>query len=324
MTGKELLDRIGDADPKLVEAADAKSVGNRRKKWVAMAACFCVAAAGIGITASLLGNTGVSIPAVDISDFEKNPAMCMARMAFHEGKVYVEQDAYHNYRHDSEAGELGWVIDEESQAAFDAMASLREEHLGTAKETVTDVGIGEVAGGLETELGGTLPGYEIYTLKGYPSSFRLCAYRAIEEESGVTSEELLILENLHGITLKTGKDLLEDRLRIPGNWKKAEIQSAMAGEENPPVREIPAELTEAFLKEMCRSPFIDIKKKGRASNVDFHDEHETLAYIGFTMEDGTRAAFYLMDGGYVAYYGLSQYPIQVSGQVFFDILQACQ
>ena len=34
MTGKELLDKIGEANPELVEAAGQKSVGNRRKKWV--------------------------------------------------------------------------------------------------------------------------------------------------------------------------------------------------------------------------------------------------------------------------------------------------
>lgn len=326
MTGKELLDRIGDADPKLVEAADAKSVGNRRKKWVAMAACLCVVALGIGITSSLFSrypfNTnGIPIPAMSAEGIN-NPMASMIPLVVYQDRVYIEEESYGLT---VEQDGTIWSYDGIDEKAFTQIESLFGKYLGQTRGNISEYSNEEE---YEKDLASTLGDVEVYTVKGYSPFFRLGIYWERHFDSGETKKAIMFMENLNGIFLETGKDLLDDRLRIPGRWTKVEYQADLSdgfkNGEYQPLEEISSQQIDQFIADVCRSPFVDMKAKREESGFDFFEEHETLAYIRFTLEDGTRSEFRMKEGGYLWYYGLDEYPIKVDSELFSIILQACK
>lgn len=326
MTGKELLEKIGGVDPELVRVAGEKSVGNRRKKWVAMAACFCVVAAGIGITSSLLSrgefNTnGIPIPAMSTEGLD-NPMASMIPLVVYQDRVYTREEDY------------GIVIEKDGTVQpydgmdsekFSQIESLCGEYLGKTRGNISEYSNKEE---YEKELASTFAGVKVYTVNGYSPAFRICVYREMLFDDGATGKEIMFLENLNGIFLETGKDLLDDRLKIPGRWTKVEYQTdlsyGMKDGEYYPLEKVSSEQINEFISDVCRSPFIDVKEEGWESSIDFFEEHETLAYIRFTLEDGTRCEFRMIEGGYLWYYGLNEYPIKVDSELFTAILQAFQ
>lgn len=324
MTGKELLDKIGEANPELVEAAGQKSVGNRRKKWVAMAACFCVVAAGIGITSSLLSreefNTnGIPIPAMNTEGLD-NPMASMIPLVVYQDRVYTWAESYIiNVNNDGTIQPYDGIDGEK----FAQIESLRGEYIGKARGNISEYSNRQE---YEKDLASTLGGAEIYTVQGYSPLFRLCACWETLGDNGDTEKNIMFLENLNGIFLETGKDLLEDRLKIPGRWTKVEYQTDLGGGvkdgEYQTLEGVSSQQIDEFISDVCRSPFIDVKEEGWESSIDFFEECETLAYIRFTLEDGTRIGFQMIEGGYLWYYGLDEYPIKVDSELFSTILQA--
>ena len=204
--------------------------------------------------------------------------------------------------------------------------------------------IGEATGMLDewssqedwaTEFASTYTG-SVYKVNGYSEDFRLCIY----EHSG-DEYQMQFFDNYDGIPLRTGADLFETRLHIPGNvnhvsylthydWNEGNRSNErvfLAERSASPNRSAESDVTgmtqakfEDFLTELCASPFIRID---HLNNPDFYDA-EIQGHLYLYMNDGTMVELRLIEGGYVGIRGLGWIFVQMPGELFDQVLAACQ
>lgn len=204
--------------------------------------------------------------------------------------------------------------------------------------------VGEATGTLDewssqedwaTELASTYTG-PVYKVNGYSEDFRLCIYKHSGDECS-----LQFFDNYDGIPLHTGVDLFETRLHIPGNvnhisylthydWNEGNRSNErvfLAEQSASPNRSAESDITgmteskfEDFLSELCASPFIRID---HLSNPDFYNA-EIQGHLYLHMNDGTMVELRLIEGGYVGVQDLGWIFVQMPGQLFDQVLAACQ
>lgn len=153
---------------------------------------------------------------------------------------------------------------------------------------------------------------DFYSVKGFDESFMLC----MKQDNGDTQFYI----NDCGLTLKTGAELFEDRLNLPGNITGAEYMTRHSwyyGEGSPVgLDEGELEDVKAFVDTLCESEFMyvaDIPLKVENSSV--YDEME-IYHMFIQTDNGPEVHLRILDGGYVIYSGLSAVCLKVDQPQF--------
>ena len=137
---------------------------------------------------------------------------------------------------------------------------------------------------------------KVYEVNGYSTDFRICCLDEI-------NNQIIIYEKLNNITVKYGKDLYEERVKLKENYEFVEYQYHQDwdnGKNNfKKFTEVTTEDIEQFIDEINNAEFIE----GR--NLDFYSIKKKQAHLYFRMKDGTTVNIRLNEDGYVSYSGWS-------------------
>lgn len=137
---------------------------------------------------------------------------------------------------------------------------------------------------------------KVYEVNGYSTDFRICCLDEI-------NSQIIIYEKLNNITIKYGKDLFEERLKLKENYDFVEYQYHQDwdnGKNNlKKFTEVTTEDIEQFIDEINNAEFIE------GTNLDFYSIKKKQAHLYFRMKDGTTVNIRLNEDGYVSYEGWS-------------------
>lgn len=307
MRGAEFLDCMEYVDADLVEAADQKPQKQWHFNWIPLVACVClVAVSGLVMAgmAALKTSRGITIPEVDF----KNPQFTASI-----GYSVIYQDRFYP---------LETTYSEEfmSEEEFQKLLDLRETALG---KTDGKFVIPEESSDRPVSI---CPG-EVFTMKGYDPEFRLCLYREEEGKDGKLYRIVDVYERLYGMTLRTGKDLLEEKLHLSENWEDlmgcytvlVDKETQSYGPEYRPLENISRQQKEAFIKALDESRFVDLNDQAK----QFYNGEVGEKQITFLMKDGTKIDLTLFEGGWVRYTSLGYSMLQLPEEIFNTIYDSC-
>ncbi len=247
---------------------------------------------------------GVYIPAIELPEKQQEGvAMDMVACVVYRGGIYTGEGYF--------PGEQAERVD-----------ALVGEYIGEAKGNINEW---STQSDYATELAGSVAG-SVYTVKGYDPDFRLCI--RYEAADGLW---ILFLDRLNGITIKTGADLFETRLRVGGRVEKIEWQSHENWDWNLggiTEAELPDGLWDEFYSELCRGEFINawMPDENFYEGVERSMIYDTpnQAHIILTLEDGVVVQLRLIEGGYVQ---IQQpgwwYFVKMPGEAFDAVYDAC-
>ena len=349
MKAHELLDAVGNIDPKHIDQSDETGKVNDylfRKRAVIAAACLLLAAAisvsllfasktlspnGNSISAPVsvkettaassqpdsaeslspdeLSKDSINIPAAEIPDSQVNEASDMVGLVVYQGGVYLQSEDYYNEDADRIAPILG-------------------DYLGYAAGTLDERSTQEE---YSKELASTYTG-EVFSVKGYDPGFRICVRCEFEREYQRSETCIIFLERLNGITVSTGKDVFEDRLHLSGNISAVEYQAHDDwdyGLGNIRECEIDSPVWERFIQGINNTEFTEIYWTDGSS---FYEDHPgssiydtpNQVHLILHMDDGTIVRMRLIEGGYVRYEAFGFYCfVKIPGEIFDSIYDAC-
>lgn len=216
---------------------------------------------------------GVTIPAMEV-DLCKNVSSDMAAFFIYTGRIYVQDE---------------WIYDH---------PELVGEYLGTATgkidEWTKQDGYVELAGSIEGDF---------YTVNGYDPAFMLC----MKEEDGAVTTFI----NDNGITLYTGADLFEDRLKLEGNYAAVLWQDKDAfwySEEATQVQTEDLDFIKRFIEEIDQAEFVHADE--HAVNQLF-DEETQVYHLIFEMKNGMTVDLEICEDGTVFYRRMSEVCVKI-------------
>ncbi len=334
MKDLNLLDAVGGIDDRYItEASEEKNTHrNIWVKWVAVAACLCLVAAGTfgiwniynrpegpvpavstddtangsKVTGAATEQTepaeGISIPAKTIDSQNAGSTADMIGLVVYNGNIYTHAGHY------------------EGEQAAEVM-KLKGDFLGQVGGTINEwSGKDE----LSSELASTYSG-KVYTVKGYDPGFRLCL--VTDGYYGI-----ILLDRLNGITISEGKDLFEDRLRLSENVGSVSYQTHNDwnnGLKNIQGSVVTDDMWEAFIRDVDSGRFVytfmpdgSFYEDHPYSNI-YDTPNQTHLYL--SMKDGTVVELRLIEGGYVGYEAtdFNWYFVKIPGEAFDAVYDAC-
>ena len=295
MRGSEFLDKMELIDPAYVEAADTKPKKKKKVwvKWGAMAACLSLIIVGAMIWQQVtstyndgrgedfgptVSEDGVAIPRMNVSlSASAEEAADMIAFFIYQGRCYVH---YERIYHD---------------------VHFIGEYLGTATGFINEW---TPADGY-VDLAGSISG-DFYAVKGISPEFMLC----MRSDDGSVSTYI----NDNGITLKTGADLFEDRLRVSETCTGLTYQAHgtwyYGGDEYFILKESYEQELTLFLEALNQASFLPWQD----APCDFN---QVLYHIDLTSENGMNVKLRLFPDGYVFFNGI--------GSVFLKMdTEACE
>lgn len=163
----------------------------------------------------------------------------------------------------------------------------------------------------------TMPG-EVYSVKGYDKEFRICIADKYLDNDGNEVSNLIFYECLNDIWLDTGADLISERMRVPEKWTEViyydydrygSLSEALGNDE-----------INAFLDELCAAKFVE---DSDYVSERYNSEMRTV-FLQFHLDDGTSTVFTLFEDGTITFYGLYSCYIDLSGENFDKIFEACK
>lgn len=291
MTGKNLVEIIGNADDKLIEDYDNFTASKRKPAvviWSSIAACLCaVIAAAFLLVPDIRSARKENIVKPVQSPQSSVLSESLVGYLYYSKRVYTEGETF---------------TEKEASVA----RSLLGQYLGNANGSIHE---SSQRNDLLTDFASTCKG-KIYTVKGYDSNFRLCLVST--DEKFVT-----FLENLQGISLKTGKDLYGTRLHLRENYVSAQYQLDPDWNTSRHIYyDVSADMQE-FIQELYSSPFAERPSKMNKEQQNVH--------LYLHMKDGTIVELQLFRDGRVRYqpmYGAAY--VQMSGSAFQSVFDACK
>lgn len=159
---------------------------------------------------------------------------------------------------------------------------------------------------------GTFTG-SIYEVKGISPEFMLCTIF----DDGIVETYI----NNNDITLKTGADLIDERLRLRESFTDVFFQtydSYMYTQEEPHLlSEENRALFESFLESFGESEFI-YEKDAHFTSGDAENSH--VYHLYFYNENGLKTHFVLMGNGYVSFSGLYGVCVQIDQKVYEEVV----
>lgn len=237
------------------------------------------------------GGYAVYVPAVKMPEYEDGMYASMISLISYKGNVYTfasmtdEPDTEHLL--DRYIGEANPIIDEYSKK--------------------TDY---------SNQLASTMSG-SVYTVKGYSEDFRLC----VVNEIGFT-----FLEKLNGVGFNKGSELFGDRLNLKGritdvkaesfdswNYDKGELFTPTLSEDS----------INQFLDALYSGTFYDCRTDFTENGTDVYDT-DGQGFIHLILDDGTTVLLRLFRDGKVMYDGLGWYAVEMPGEAFDAMYNACK
>ena len=223
MNGLDIMDSIGNIDPKFIDSAENSIINKERKTkristktWGLLAASICLVLL-VGAIYIISRNTpepptpntsqfanndvdvstakGVYIPAAQMpAGLSGDASADMIGLVVYKGSIYIESEYYDH----TEAIKI---------------EPLLAEYLGQANGKIDEW---SEKNEYETEFASTIGG-EVYSVRGYSTDFRICIKNEYPGDDGNKRISISFMDRLNDITLTAGKDLFEDRLQIRGN-----------------------------------------------------------------------------------------------------------
>ena len=319
MNAFDLLDAVGGAeDADILQAQKTK----RKYRWIPWAAAACLLlAVGAGVllrhsvplppqdaaapveTTQTMPKPGVWIPPIELPKPEEAAMADMIACVVVDGNLYTQGEIYY----DEDAARV---------------EPLLGEKLGDATGTIDCFSDDSE---YEKPFASTLAG-EVYTVQGYDADFRV-AVRNVDSEGRIS---VWFLDHLNGIYLNTGADLFETRLHLRERITTIQWQTHSDWDWNR------GGMQDAELSEETWSAFLDAVDAGEFVNtwqpdVPFYEGHPNSSiydtpnqtHLFLMMADGTRVPLRLIEGGYVGYAPLGWYFVQIPGEAFDAIYNAC-
>ena len=324
MKEHELLDAVGGIDGKLIEEADAavKKKPGRRFQWIAAAAACLLVGAGIAVPMILNrtnGNeaeplsaeaepAGVTIPAVTLPETSGEVAYDMVGLVVYKGRICTQAGDYFG----------------EDAKPLEALVG---EHLGTAKGNLNEWSSQDE---YATEFASTVPG-EVYAVNGYDEGFRICIRGEIAYDDQEPVVWIEFFDCTNGITLRTGRDLFEDRLHVGERTEAVAWQTHSDWDNGGSAinaANVDPEAWAAFLEQVDNGAFINMyDPNGDWSDPenDYTTVYDTpnQTHLYLTMRDGTTVELRLIEGGYVGYQPLGWYFVKIPAEAFNPVYEAC-
>ena len=333
MNGEELFEKMSLIDPELIEEAEkaevkqaeakeAESKNHKQKHpnwkiWGSLAACICLLITSVTVvgqwqkqkanhtqedpTSDEVATGSISIPAIQLPEGSDASSQKMIGLIVYQGRIYTQ----------------GKIYEGEKAAAISGLVG---EQLGVAKGSIDEWSKQDA---YAEEFAATVYG-NVYAVNGYSTEFRLCTYEQYSagEDSKETIDYITFYENLNGISLTTGADVFDERLKVKENWEAIQYQTHESwdnslGVYNELVGITDIEMNE-FLTELNVAEFMDMTDTDIYS---WTDQRQTHLYL--TLNDGTSVELRLFEGGYVGYEGLGWYFVKMPGSAFDSIFEAC-
>lgn len=352
MKDYELLDAVGGIDEKYIAGAMREHKQKSWIRWGALAACICLVAVAAfaggffnkpvpvaeldydagsavqpltepvqsdnhevsasnsptsaGSEAEGYADAKIKIPAIKLP--ESNDGIAdMIGCVVYKGNIYT-QSGYSYY------GDDAWRMD-----------SIVGEYLGHAKGTIDEWSSQDE---YSKEFASTYDG-EIYAVKGYDTSFRICMRNEYTDDDGKTHLWIEVMDRLNGIGVTYGKDLYEDRLHLKGRivsveWQDHDDWNYARG--NIQMANIEPSVLESFIDALCEAEFMDtLSSEGSSSVGSIYNTQKRLHLI-LTLDDGMIVSLQMLDEGYVAYtppYGGWNCVEKIPDDIFNAVYNAC-
>lgn len=235
-------------------------------------------------------SSGIEIPAM-VVDLRRDEEVARDMLAFfiHEGRCYVQTE----------------YIKEGAAFVGDYVGT----SIGLIDEWTTEDGYVDGAGSV---------GGDFYEVEGVSTDFMLC----VKYENGAVE----IFVNNSGLKLSKGSELMVDRLNLKGNYESVAFLSNTEWNET---HKEPIVLSEEY--NQVFDALIDSFSEGQfiyTDNIPYDGEgissiytNENVYHLYFETESGIRLHFWLFDGGYVAYSGISQGSVKIDQEIYEEIIE---
>ena len=244
---------------------------------------------------------GLKVPALSVPE-PKEWAMCdMIGTLVYNGGIYTQTD---NMYMDMEA--------EQKEA-------LLGEYLGHATSSLDEWSSFEE---YSKEFASTYEG-DVYSVKGYDPQFRVCV-RCEAEYDGEKHLSLFFLERLNDITINSGYDVFEARLRVREKYVSCKWESHDDWDYARNIYhdlELDDETWGRFMDMVDTCKFVYTWNPDTNSSSIYRTDNQVHLYI--QLDDGLEVHMRLFEGGYVGYQGLSWYFVKIPEDIFNKVFEAC-
>ena len=329
MNGLDIMDAIGNIDPKYIEKAENSEIKKESKikristkTWGLLAASICLVLL-VGAIYIISRNTpepptpntsqfanndvdvstakGVYIPAAQMpAGLSGDASADMIGLVVYKGSIYIESEYYDH----TEAIKIEPLLD---------------EYLGQANGKIDEW---SEKNEYETEFASTIGG-DVYSVRGYSTDFRICIKNEYPGDDGNKRISISFMDRLNDITLATGKDLFEDRLQISGNIENITWQSHDDWNyeiKNYHELDMTSNRWTEFMNAVDAAEFEYLWNGNSTSSIYNVDEQ---LHLILNMKDGTQVQLRLIAGGYVGYQPLGWYFVKIPEDIFNALYSMC-
>lgn len=329
MNGLDIMDSIGNIDPKFIDSAENSIINKERKTkristktWGLLAASICLMLL-VGAIYIISRNTpepptpntsqfanndvdvstakGVYIPAAQMpAGLSGDASADMIGLVVYKGSIYIESEYYDH----TEAIKIEPLLD---------------EYLGQANGKIDEW---SEKNEYETEFASTIGG-SVYSVRGYSTDFRICIKNEYPGDDGNKRISISFMDRLNDITLTAGKDLFEDRLQISGNIESITWQSHDDWNyeiKNYHELDMTSNRWTEFMNAVDAAEFEYLWNEDSPSTI--YSVEEQLHLI-LNMKDGTQVQLRLIAGGYVGYQPLGWYFVKIPEDIFDALYSMC-
>ena len=343
MNGLDMIDAIGNIDPKFIENAENNEIKKaskvkkiNKKTWGLLAACICLVVL-VGVIYIISRNKpesptlnssqtvlndmdsgsakGVYIPAAQMPNISEDAMADMIGLVVYRGKIYTESEFYDlvyrgNTYKENEYYDLEGAL---------KIEPLLDEYLGKATGKINEWSDKkEYEADFASNLGGS-----VYSVGGYSTDFRICIKNEYTDNDGTEHLSIAFMDRLNDITLTTGKDLFEDRLQISGNIESITWQSHDDWNyaiKNYHELDMTSKQWTDFMNAVDAAEFEYLWSENNPSSIYSVDEQ---LHLILNMKDGTRVSLRLIAGGYVGYEPLGWYFVKIPEDTFNALYSMC-
>jgi hypothetical protein len=291
------------ADQELIERTVNKVMKNNKsksnfsiKKSVAIAASVLLMVGAVSSyplyknyftgeknSTTLVENKGVTIPEFQIKSGTSGIKAKMVPLVVYKGKIYLQSN---------------------TQIAPEKIKSFLGSKIG---KTIGNIDEWNVKDKSSQEMASNIGEQDIYTVKGYDSTFRIMAYS--EVDGSVNGE---FFDNMNGITIKSGKDIF-GKLNIEGNIQSAKFMGFddwNNGSANFSNFKNISLLNEGIKELNAALPY---SYDSITEEIDNSRNNQGFRQIIITLKDGCETTISLFKNGYISY-GMSNIYFKVGSK----------
>ena len=343
MNGLDIMDAIGNIDPKFIEKAENSEIKKESKikristkTWGFLAASICLVLL-VGAIYIISRNTP-ELPTPNTSQAVKHDAESTPNTSLtvnHDVEPGTAKGVYipaaqmpKDLSDEAMADMIGLVVYKGSiyieseyydHAEAIKIEPLLGEYLGQANGKIDEW---SEKNEYETEFASTIGG-DVYSVRGYSTDFRICIKNEYPGDDGNKRISISFMDRLNDITLTTGKDLFEDRLQISGNIDNITWQSHDDWNyeiKNYHELDMTSNRWTEFMNAVDAAEFEYLWNEDSPSTI--YSVEEQLHLI-LNMKDGTQVQLRLIASGYVGYQPLGWYFVKIPEDIFDALYSMC-